>query len=102
MTAPGLVLTGKCFGRNPEGRPYTLDDGRTGVSHKVRVGLGGGSYVDVKVRDDAALLALIPTKEQAGADGVDVSWDVAVSYGKLTFVGVHSEGARALRSAAGS
>jgi hypothetical protein len=97
----GLVLTGKCFGRNSEGRPWRSDDGtRGGLSYKARVGIGGGEFLDVSVPED--LKDHVPTKADCGEDGMPVAWNLAFAYGKLRFESVAEVGSRALRPAASS
>lgn len=84
----GLVLTGKLLSRTST--PYDMADDRNpgerirGTAHKCRVGLGRGEFVDVKLTEEA--LAVVPPTHDIPEDGTPVEWEVAVAFGKVSFV----------------
>jgi len=93
-----LVLTGKLFTR--DSRPYRLDNGNEGTSHKARVGTGRAKFADVTIPDTAEALAAVPPTSAIPEEGLDVAWEVEVAFGKLKYVGpAAAASARAVRSA---
>ncbi len=99
----GLILSGKLYSRTS--KPYSMKDRETGesisgTSHRARVGVGRGEFIDVKLTDET--VSLVPPTHEIPEDGQDVSWEVGFAFGKIVLVGPAASGSRALRPAASS
>lgn len=99
-----LVLTGKLLNRTS--KPYSMKDRETGetitgTSHKARVSVGRGDYIDVKLDPEhfSENGGPVPPVSQIPEDGLDVSWAVSLAFGKVSFLHVvESASPRAVRA----